>query len=291
MQNLLDLEKQKGIKIAGETISDVRLDAASDEIALMFKDMALTYHQKPEVYKKMVLNAARSEFDWHNNKVLNNGRSTVQLYAEDAFQIQKGFEGRNKAPLKRIVGEFGAKIEEVGKNAIETVKETKNNIEKQLEEIIALLKQGVEAVNKEKQPVQISMTGLEKTIKQQAKTLKQQAKTLKQQAKTLKQQQKDKAAELDFKAIMTQQIENLKTEVENYKQVLNETKNELKESASANKNLKLMIGAIGAFAVIETAIHFYIKGKSKSTPKTTQEPVKETQPQTTFQPVLEKKFI
>ena len=284
MQNLLDLEKQRGIKIAGEQIGDVRLDAASDEIALMFKDMALTYHQKPEVYKKMVLNAARSEFDWHNNKVLNNGRSTVQLYAEDAFQIQKGFEGRNKAPLKRIVGEFGAKIEEVGKNAIETVKETKNNIEKQLEEIIALLKQGVEAVNKEKQPVQISMTGLEKTIKQQAKTLKQ-------QAKTLKQQQKDKAAELDFKAIMTQQIENLKTEVENYKQVLNETKNELKESASANKNLKLMIGAIGAFAVIETAIHFYIKGKSKSTPKTIQEPVKETQPQTTFQPVLEKKFI
>lgn len=109
MQNLKDLEEQKGVKIKGEEIGKYRLDASSDEIAQLFKDMALTYHNEPETYKRLVYNAARSEFDWHNNHAINSGRSTLQLYMEDGFKVQEGLEGRNYNPLRRLVGSnFGA---------------------------------------------------------------------------------------------------------------------------------------------------------------------------------------
>lgn len=149
MQNLSDLEKQKGVQIQGEKIWDVRLDSASDEIAKMFKDMALTYHEKPEVYKKMVLNAARSEFDWHNNRVLNQGKSTVELYAEDAFQVSKGFEARNKAPLTRLVGEFGGKFEELKRAVPKSAEDAARQLVETLNAIANTIKTNTEIVKRQ----------------------------------------------------------------------------------------------------------------------------------------------
>lgn len=120
MRNVKDLDWPEGTdlsKLTAQQIDERRIELASDEVADMFADMAKTYYEKPDVYKKMALNAGRSEFDWHNNQALNAGRSTLDLYKEDGFELQKGWEGRNKKPLKRLVGEFGGQFEELKRTA------------------------------------------------------------------------------------------------------------------------------------------------------------------------------
>ena len=183
MQNLSDLEKQRGIKIAGEQIADVRLDAASDEVALMFKDMALTYHEKPDIYKQMVLNAARSEFDWHNNFVLNEGRSTVQLYADDAFRVKKGWHGRNKNPLRRLVGEFSGKFEELKRTAATKTKKLKTK-----KKGLTAKSNNIPNVTKivEHPAVDdVNMHNMIRTLKEEAELLAQQSQNWEQSAKEL----------------------------------------------------------------------------------------------------------
>lgn len=116
MRNVEDLGWPEGTdlsKLTSEQIEARRIDLAAEQVADMYEEMARVYYEKPELYAKMATNAGRSEFDWHNNHALNNGRSTLQLYKEDAMEVQRGWEGRNKNPLNRLVGEFGGKIEEL----------------------------------------------------------------------------------------------------------------------------------------------------------------------------------
>ena len=129
MRNVKDLvtDEAEMAKLQGDALEDARLSAAADEVAEMFERMVKVYHEQPEVYARMVENGGRSQFDWHNNHSLNNGRSTLELYMEDAMEIQKGMEGRNKKPLNRLVGEFGGKFEALKRVVI---KKTQDVVEK-----------------------------------------------------------------------------------------------------------------------------------------------------------------
>lgn len=184
MQNLADLEKQKGIKIQGEKIWDVRLDAASDEVAKMFKDMAVTYHEKPNVYKRMVFNAARSEFDWHNNRVLNNGRSTVELYAEDAFQLSRGWAGRNKHPLTRLVGEFGGTFRDLKRMVPKAAEDTARVLTDVLNKLAAVIEMNTKAISTQNKFTELQ-TEISK-LKHTNKTYSEAIENLKGSNKTLK---------------------------------------------------------------------------------------------------------
>lgn len=120
MRNVEDLGWPEGTnlsKLTGEQIDNRRIEVAAEQVADMFEDMARTYYEKPEVYARMAENGGRAKFDWHNNNVLNGGRSTLQLYAEDGMEIPKGWEGRNKNPMQRLVGEFGGKFEKLKRTA------------------------------------------------------------------------------------------------------------------------------------------------------------------------------
>lgn len=127
MRNVEDLGWPEGTdlsKLTAEQIEARRIELAADQVADMYVEMARVYHEQPELYAKMATNAGRSEFDWHNNHALNNGRSSVQLYKEDAMEVQKGWEGRSKNPMRRLVGEFGGKIEELKRVAIDKAEES-----------------------------------------------------------------------------------------------------------------------------------------------------------------------
>ena len=110
-------------KLTGEMIEEKRLDAAADEVAEMFEEMAKLYYDNPKAYAQMAENAGRCEFDWHNNQMLNKGRSTLQLYTEDGFEIQKGMEARSKKPMRRLVGQFAGKFEELKRNVQQIAEE------------------------------------------------------------------------------------------------------------------------------------------------------------------------
>lgn len=127
MRNVEDLGWPEGTDLSKLTYDEIdsrRIELASDQVADMFEEMAKVYHEQPDVYAKMAENAGRSEFDWHNNHAINNGRSTLELYKEDAFEIQKGWEGRNKKPMNRLVGEFGGKFEELKRVAKQKAEES-----------------------------------------------------------------------------------------------------------------------------------------------------------------------
>lgn len=120
MRNVEDLGFPEGTdysKLSSEVIEQRRIELASEQVADMYEEMARVYHEQPEVYSKMAKNAGQCEFDWYNNHALNGGRSTLQLYKEDGFEVQKGWEGRNKNPMQRLVGEFGGKMEELQRAA------------------------------------------------------------------------------------------------------------------------------------------------------------------------------
>ena len=51
----------------------------------------------------------------------------MQLYTEDGMEIPKGWEGRNKNPMQRLVGEFGGKFEKLKRAARTVIEETVDN--------------------------------------------------------------------------------------------------------------------------------------------------------------------
>ena len=134
MRDVEDLQWPEGTdisKLTGDQIDNRRIELAAEQVADMYEDMARVYYEKPDLYAKMAENGGRSKFDWHNNHTLNGGRSTLQLYTEDDLEIPKGWAGRDKNPMKRLVGEFGGKFEKLKRvtrtaveNAAETAQET-----------------------------------------------------------------------------------------------------------------------------------------------------------------------
>lgn len=130
MRNVENLGWPEGTdisKLSGEQIDSRRIELAAEQVADMFEDMARTYYEEPELYARMAENGGRAKFDWHNNNVLNAGRSTLQLYTEDGMEIPKGWEGRNKNPMQRLVGEFGGKFEKLKRAARTVIEETVDN--------------------------------------------------------------------------------------------------------------------------------------------------------------------
>lgn len=220
MRNLSDIEKQKGIKIPREKITEYRFDASSDEIAQLFKDMALTYHNEPEVYKNMVLNAARSEFDWHNNGALNNGRSTIQLYREDAFKIPEGWDGRNKSPLNRLVKEFDKIFG----------KESKPTIEPAFEKLTLVIEKLISALEKNSLATE-SNTGTTNRLAELTQELKNALKS-ESAEKTVKESSENQ--EKTAKESVKETINTAKETVENTaKQTI---KNEAEKATETAKN-------------------------------------------------------
>ncbi len=117
MRNVADLgfEGKDFSKITEEQKTAQRMSLTADEIKDIFVDMNKVYRDDLELYKSIINNGVKAEMDWHNNNAINDGRSTLQLYKEDGFQTKKGWQGRYKKPLNRLVKKFGSYQEKVRK--------------------------------------------------------------------------------------------------------------------------------------------------------------------------------
>lgn len=98
---------------SAEEIDNARVNSQSDQISDLIKIM---YEEKTSKYEDYVSKCKKNieeKIDWHNNNEYNGGKSANRMYIEDVFEIDKGWENRNKAPLRRIVGKLGEFREEV----------------------------------------------------------------------------------------------------------------------------------------------------------------------------------
>ena len=109
-----------------------RVERASDEVSDCFKEMVEEYaHNRTQYIEKCKKNI-EEEFDWHNNKEFNCGKSANKMYKENIWQIDKGWDARSQKPLKRLVGKMLNPMEAIQKT-LEDLDGTLNSMCKKME--------------------------------------------------------------------------------------------------------------------------------------------------------------
>lgn len=106
-----------------DVIDDARVNRASDEVADMLKNMSEEYFNDKPSYIEKCKNCIERKTDWHNNGLLNGGKSANRMYIEDIWRITEGWGGRDKTPMRRLMGQSIEAIKAAAENAPETVSE------------------------------------------------------------------------------------------------------------------------------------------------------------------------
>lgn len=125
-----------------DVIDDARIARTGDEASECFKKLAEDFDGKYDVYKSKCKQCIEDLGDWHNNGKYNlKGKSANKLYMEDIWEIPKGWEGRNKKPLKRLLGSLNEKVnhlkqvvklhtDEIVTNSNEAINQAAENLKK-----------------------------------------------------------------------------------------------------------------------------------------------------------------
>lgn len=95
--------------------SEAEIDAArrsrsTSEVAENFKAMVNEYFDDRQSYIAKCKKNIEESLDWHNNDEFNGGKSANQMYKNDIWGIDAGWDARAKAPLKKLVGKIQATL-------------------------------------------------------------------------------------------------------------------------------------------------------------------------------------
>lgn len=88
-------------------IDQARINAQKPQVGDIFAAFIDQYTNDKQGYIAMSKKNIEEKVDWHNNAEYNLGKSANRRYLDDILETDKGWEARNKNPLKRIVGKFG----------------------------------------------------------------------------------------------------------------------------------------------------------------------------------------
>ena len=95
-------------KNSGAELDAARVERQAEQVAEIFEKML---KEQSETDKSAYIAKCKKNIDelidWHNNHEYNRGVSATQGYTNGIFEIDKGWEARNKKPWKRLVGAFG----------------------------------------------------------------------------------------------------------------------------------------------------------------------------------------
>ncbi len=101
-----------------QQIDQARIDAQKPQVGDIFASMIDEYTNHRDAYVAKCKKNIEELVDWHNNSEYNHGKSANRIYLDDILETDKGWEARNKNPLRRLLGKFGE-----AKNDIETMVE------------------------------------------------------------------------------------------------------------------------------------------------------------------------
>lgn len=96
-----------------EEIDAARVQRQSCQVSDIYKAMIEEYTNNYDSYVAKCKKNIEELVDWHNNAEYNHGKSANRRYLDDIFEVNKGWEARNKATLNRVVGPFGEFKEEL----------------------------------------------------------------------------------------------------------------------------------------------------------------------------------
>ena len=97
-------------------IDSARVNRQAKFLADIFHDMIDEYTNRYQDYVARCKKNIEEKVDWHENSEYNHGKSANQRLLTDIFETDKGWDARNKEPLKRLTGKLGeyrADIEEL----------------------------------------------------------------------------------------------------------------------------------------------------------------------------------
>ena len=69
--------------------------------------MADEHTNKHDSYVAKCKKNIEEKIDWHENVEYNHGKSANHRYTEDILETDKGWDSRNKSPMKRLMDKFG----------------------------------------------------------------------------------------------------------------------------------------------------------------------------------------
>ena len=142
--------------LSGAALDEARRLELGRQNASCISDAMDLILNKPDEYKKMMMNAQNSKIDWFENAAFNSGKSALERYKENAWLIDSNNmeltgQVRNIEPLESLKGiilksfDYEPKAQEVKDTAInftgalnESAKKTKNKYLKAFVGIIAL---------------------------------------------------------------------------------------------------------------------------------------------------------
>lgn len=93
-----------------------RVERQAKQVGEIIRQMADEYTNRFEDYVAKCKKNIEEKVDWHENSEYNHGKSANQRLLTDILETDKGWDARNKQPLKRLTGKFGeysARVEEL----------------------------------------------------------------------------------------------------------------------------------------------------------------------------------
>ena len=105
-----------------EKLEKARIEHQIPQISDNYKRMIELYTNDHAGYVEMCRKNLEEKVDWHNNAEYNNGISANRRYLDAIFESEKGWEGRFKGKMHKLVGSWG----EIKDNLESAVKNTKS---------------------------------------------------------------------------------------------------------------------------------------------------------------------
>ncbi len=92
---------------SAEEIDQARCRRAATEVSDIYKAMIEEYSSDKATYISKCKKNIEELIDWHNNAEYNFGKSANRRYLDFIYEVDKGWEARNKSTLQRVLGKFG----------------------------------------------------------------------------------------------------------------------------------------------------------------------------------------
>jgi hypothetical protein len=90
-----------------DEIDDARCARQAEQVSDIFIQMADEHTNKHDSYVAKCKKNIEEKIDWHENVEYNHGKSANHRYTEDILETDKGWDSRNKSPMKRLMDKFG----------------------------------------------------------------------------------------------------------------------------------------------------------------------------------------
>ena len=119
-----------------DEIDNARIERSSNEVSDCFKEATSEYVDRHDAYVAKCKKNIEEKLDWHNNEEFNGGKSANEMYKNDIWHVDEGWQARDKSPMRRIVGATKEQLEKATQKSKEVVEDAVKKTAENVEEVV-----------------------------------------------------------------------------------------------------------------------------------------------------------